>query len=91
MKLVHSTQPDESVLLPEAARIAGRSMTWVRTYRNCGPLVPSEIDGRQAVTLDSLLALMARHAPKRAKPQIVSNNTCPERSGKRDASHLSLI
>ncbi|WP_155810838.1 hypothetical protein [Phyllobacterium sp. UNC302MFCol5.2] len=67
MKLVHSVLPDESLLIADAAKEAKRSITWVRTYRNHGPLVPSEINGQPAVTRDSLMALKQRMAQRASK------------------------
>tara|TARA_R100000365_G_scaffold3263_1_gene10426 strand:+ start:3436 stop:3693 length:258 start_codon:yes stop_codon:yes gene_type:complete len=45
---------DRAVTIAEAAEIAGRSVSWVRSHRTFGPLLPLEVDGRQAVSLESL-------------------------------------
>lgn len=52
------TSPLELVTIADAARMAGRSVGWVRTRRQSGPLVAGEIDGKQAVTLWSLQRLL---------------------------------
>ncbi|SFZ86677.1 hypothetical protein SAMN02983003_3871 [Devosia enhydra] len=58
---------DAAILLKDAARIAGRSVTWIRDHRQFGPLVPTEINGRQAITAESLYALLRE---KRKRPSI---------------------
>ena len=69
--------------IPEAAAVAGRSASWIRTLRTFGPLVPAVLpDGRQAVTEDSLSALLAarqqkqpiRRRRKRPYLRLVINN-----------------
>lgn len=71
-----------------AAAFAERSASWVRRYRRFGPLVPDEIDGEQAVTTASLLALLRRSRKIVPKPkprlQVVSNAFEPAR----DAAHV---
>lgn len=76
MKSVPEKQPPKAYLLKDAARIAQRSLTWVRQQRRFGPLVPAEIDGLQAVTAASLDALMAQ-SPKRSTQ---NKNSRPPRS-----------
>jgi hypothetical protein len=76
---VHDTKPP-IVTIAEAAKIAGKSTSWVRSYRSCGPLEPGEVDGRHGVSLQSLLAFLrfrdARRPPK-APPhlRLVIDNT----------------
>ncbi len=70
-----------SMTVTAAAAFAERSSSWVRRYRRFGPLVPDEIDGEQAVTTASLLALLrrSRKIVSRPKPrlQVVSSGFEP--------------
>lgn len=47
-----------AVTVNEAARVAGRSVSWIRAKRNFGPLEPAIVEGRQGVTLESLAELV---------------------------------
>ncbi len=67
-----------NMLIAEAAAIAGRSVSWIRTHRTFGPLTPAVLNGRQAVTASSLKALVAiRPAKRHGKPKLrlVVDNT----------------
>jgi hypothetical protein len=75
--------PVKALSIHEAAAVAGRSASWIRTLRTFGPLVPALLpDGRQAVTEESLQALLAarkqkprvRRRPKRPHLRLVVNN-----------------
>jgi len=44
----------ELLTLEEAARLTGWSVSWVRARRRRGPLEPAWIEGRQAVTAESV-------------------------------------
>lgn len=59
---------DKAVTIKEAASLAKRSTSWVRTHRDFGPLVPAVAEGRQGVTLASLNLLLAQVAQRRRKP-----------------------
>lgn len=76
MQTYPSDSPPEAecVLVVDAALLAGRSVSWVRRYRTFGPLVPAEVDGRQAVTAASLYALM-RRTQKAPRLRLVVDNT----------------
>jgi hypothetical protein len=69
------TRPD-ALLLTDAAVMAGHSVSWIRSLRSYGPLEPVEIDGRQAVTRDSLVAYLAwrnaerKQRKRRPKPRL---------------------
>lgn len=73
--------PGRAVTIAEAAEIAGRSVSWVRSHRTFGPLAPCEIDGRQAVSLESLSRFLRERAsakaPKTTAPhlRLVVDNT----------------
>lgn len=49
---------DDLITIADAARLSGRSQSWLRTRRQSGPLVAAEINGKQAVTLRSLQRLL---------------------------------
>jgi hypothetical protein len=72
-----------SMTVTAAAAFAERSASWVRRYRRFGPLVPDEIDGEQAVTTASLLALLSRSRKVVRKPKphlhVVSSGCEPVR------------
>ncbi|MEQ8445536.1 MAG: hypothetical protein RIB57_06585 [Pelagibacterium sp.] len=68
---------DRAVTIAEAAKIAGRSTSWIRSNRNFGPLIPMELDGRHAVSLDSLKRLL--------------NKQAREKLAVRTGSHLRLV
>jgi hypothetical protein len=74
-----------SMTVTAAAAFAERSASWVRRYRRFGPLVPDEIDGEQAVTTASLLALLRRSRKVVRKPRpclhVVSSGLEPMRNG----------
>lgn len=59
-----------AITIREAATLARRSVSWVRTHREFGPLVPAMVNGRQAVTLASLNLLIALEAQSQRKPSI---------------------
>ncbi|GGH16096.1 hypothetical protein GCM10007036_16500 [Alsobacter metallidurans] len=72
-----ASYPDVEVLsVPEAAAIAGRSVSWVWTQRTFGRLRPAMLNGRQAVVAESLFILIADRARRRQKPalKLVVNN-----------------
>ena len=71
------TPPDDAMALADAARLTGRSVSWIRRLRRFGPLVATEIDGKQAVTRSSLLALMRRQPkPQRRRHlRLIVDNT----------------
>jgi hypothetical protein len=73
MNTADSQNLPRSMTVTAAAEFAQRSASWVRRYRRFGPLVPVEIDGEQAVTTASLLALMRRcsKAKRREKLHLV--------------------
>lgn len=59
---------DDAIGIPEAAMIAARSTSWVRTHRAFGPLVPMLKGGRHAVSRTSLMAMLAdRRAAEAAR------------------------
>lgn len=69
----------EILSLRQAAAIASKSVSWVRTHRSFGPLLPAELNGRQAVEAASLFCMLERRAPaKRARRRphlyVVSRN-----------------
>ena len=61
----------KALSIHEAAEAAGKSASWIRTLRTFGPLVPVFLpDGRQAVTEESLLALLnARRQTRPLRPK----------------------
>jgi hypothetical protein len=65
---------DFAVGIAEAARIAGRSISWIRRRRRYGPLDGVDIKGVQFVTLASLYQLI-RQNRKRPKLRLVVDNT----------------
>lgn len=75
--------PDRAVTIAEAAEIAGRSVSWVRSHRTFGPLAPREIDGLQAVSLESLSRFLRELASANATQtaathlRLVVDNTKP--------------
>lgn len=71
------TSEPKAILLNDAALLAGRSITWVRRHRRFGSLVAADIAGRQAVTSESLSALLQRISRSRRRPQLrlVIDNT----------------
>jgi hypothetical protein len=73
-----ATKHTEVYILAEAALVAGRSISWIRSHRRFGPLVPAMIGGRQAVTAASLHMLI-QSKPTKAR----------DRTGR--TSHLRLI
>jgi hypothetical protein len=75
------SRPVRALSIHEAAEAAGKSASWIRTLRTFGPLVPALLpDGRQAVTEESLRALLAAR-----------NQTQPTRRRRPKRSHLRLI
>jgi hypothetical protein len=79
----HRPPARAALSIPEAAAVAGKSASWIRTLRTFGPLVPAILpDGRQAVTEESLQTLLAarkqkpriRRQPKRPHLRLVINN-----------------
>jgi hypothetical protein len=75
MRSAPGRTPPSAYLVKDAAALVGRSLTWIRQQRRFGPLVPAEIDGRQAVTAASLEALIARLAPPHMQLRLVVDNT----------------
>jgi len=71
MKTADSHPYPALMTIADAARVAGRSLSWVRRYRTFGPLVPRMLDGQQAVTTRSLLALLASYEGRRGSAQRV--------------------
>lgn len=63
-----------AVSVADAAKLSGHSESWIRKLRRFGPLVPAELDGRQAVTGESLAALLRE---KKSEPplRLVVDNT----------------
>lgn len=55
-----------AVTIAEAAAMAGRSTSWIRTQRDFGPLDAVDIDGRQGVTVTSLRVLIAEQNIRQA-------------------------
>lgn len=81
----NGTEPD-LLTLEQAANLIGKSVSWVRTLRTYGPLEAAMINGRHAVTANSVLRLLAERAvPKqvphsmahRAHLRLVVDNTRP--------------
>lgn len=59
-----------ALTISEAAAMAGRSQSWVRSYREFGPLEPMEVNGRQAVSLASLVQFLGeRRAASRKREE----------------------
>jgi hypothetical protein len=72
LQIVESAIPRNGKLtITEAARIAGRSESWIRRGHRFGWLVPAMVDGKQAVTAESLSALVrdGRGGPRRDRPR----------------------
>jgi hypothetical protein len=70
LQIIDSAIPhDGAFTIAEAARIAGRSESWIRRGHRFGWLVPAVVDGKQAVTAESLSALMrdVRNRPRRPR------------------------
>lgn len=66
--MLHDPRPyGVPVPVKEAAEIAGVSESLVRTRRRSGPLVPMVLNGRQAVSLESLLQFMAERSASRER------------------------
>lgn len=65
MKIADTQEYPALMTIAEAATFADRSTSWVRRYRTFGPLVPDVLDGQQAVTTRSLIALMAAYQVRR--------------------------
>jgi hypothetical protein len=83
-------------LVDEAARIVGKSATWIRKKRAIGALEPATIDGRSAVTAASLHALIARRAARERRlssPQAapVGFSQARHRSHDSRPTHLRLV
>ncbi|MFI5411576.1 hypothetical protein [Kaistia sp. UC242_56] len=84
MLTTNDTQPD-LLTLEQAATLIGKSVSWVRTLRAYGPLEPGVINGRQAVTAQSVAKLLAdrpvpqaaRAAVRRTHLRLVVDNTRP--------------
>ncbi len=72
---VPERKPPAAYLIKDAANLAGRSLTWIRQQRRFGPLIPAEINGKQAVTAASLNALITRNLPGHMKLRLIANNT----------------
>lgn len=64
-----------ALTIAEAAGFVGRSQTWVRQQREFGMLEPVEVNGRQAVTTRSLLALKQRSQPGPILRLVVDNTS----------------
>ncbi|TCM54942.1 hypothetical protein C8J36_104134 [Rhizobium sp. PP-F2F-G48] len=61
-----------------AAEIAGRSVSWIRTHLNFGPLERADVNGRQGVTVASLRLLIEHQRSRRRvrrKLVLVVDNT----------------
>ncbi len=74
LQITNSMPGALAVSVAEAAKLTGHSESWIRKLRRFGPLVPARLDGRQAVTADSLAALMRE---RRSAPliRLVVDNT----------------
>jgi hypothetical protein len=88
--------PRVAYLVEEAARIVGKSSTWVRKKRAIRALEAAMIDGRSAVTAASLHALLARRAVRERRPVPLAASPSGSSNAKRlpyDAgpSHLRLV
>jgi hypothetical protein len=76
MKIMPEKPTSKAYPIKEAAKIAGRSITWLRQQRRFGSLVPTEINGLQAVTAESLHALVTRgRAAREPMIRLVIDNT----------------
>lgn len=80
MKIADASEYPDLMTVAEAAAFAGRSVSWVRRYRDFGPLVPDVIGRQQAVTTRSLLALLASYqarqpSSRRVQLRLVVDNT----------------
>ncbi len=63
----------KTLTIAEAAGFVGRSQTWVRQQREFGVLEPVEVNGRQAVTTQSLVAMLLRFRPRPTLRLVVDN------------------
>lgn len=81
-----SSAPDQIVTIAEAAVIAGKSRSWVRTYRLSGPLMPAEINGVHAVTLSSLTRFLRQRNEEKLRREKKLR-----REGRSRPSHLRLV
>ena len=72
---IRPEQTDEVLDIATAARIADRSESWVRVHRRFGPLIAAEICGRQAVTAESLLAMLRQRKPSAPQLRLIVDNT----------------
>lgn len=77
MSLTKQTRTTTPILIAEAAGRIGRSVSWIRTWRASGQIEATEIDGRHAVTLESLLDFAAVRPRPRRRPKLhlVVDNT----------------
>lgn len=75
--LNNRTPSDTHLTIADAARRIDRSEAWIRTWRGSGQIEAVEIDGRQGVTLSSLLAFAAKRPRPRRRPvlRLVVDNT----------------
>lgn len=81
-----SVAPDQIVTVAEAAAIAGKSRSWVRTYRLSGPLIPAEINGVHAVTLSSLTRFLRQRNEEKLRREKKK-----QAKGSSRPAHLRLV
>lgn len=76
----------ELLLIADAARLAGRSESWIRGHRSFGPLEPVYLDGKQAVRVRDLIQLVQRTRARDARWR-----TARLERERRQRRHLRLV